>query len=236
MKVAIMQPYFFPYIGYISLIKHSDEFILLDKVQFIRHGWIERNRVLKQNGGWLYVQVPLEKFSRETTIDKVVINNLLEWKNKIKAQLMSYKKTAPYYNRVINLIDDIFKDEFKSIVTLNKICLEKICEYLGFSRTLFVYSEMDLIIESPKKPDEWALNICKVIGTDIVYVNPIGGMDFFDKKKYQNEGVKLCFQKMNLMEYNQKRLPFESGLSIIDVMMYNSPDEINIMLDKFELI
>ena len=95
---------------------------------------------------------------------------------------------------------------------------------------------MEVIIDKPLKPDEWALNICKRIGADIVYVNPIGGMTFFDKDKYEREGVKLVFHKMNLTDYNQKRLPFEAGLSIIDVMMYNSPDEINKMLDKFELI
>jgi hypothetical protein len=121
MKVAIMQPYFMPYIGYISLIKHTDRFILFDKVQFIRHGWIERNRILKQNQGWLYIQVPLKKFSRETSIHNIVINNTQDWKNKIKSQLQVYKKSAPYYYKVIKLVDEIFIFEYDSIVVLNKI-------------------------------------------------------------------------------------------------------------------
>ncbi len=94
MKVAIMQPYFMPYIGYISLIKHSDVFILFDPVQFIRHGWIERNRILKQNEGWLYIQVPLLKSGRDTLIQDCLIDNSKDWKNKILSQLQIYKKKS----------------------------------------------------------------------------------------------------------------------------------------------
>ena len=98
MKLAIMQPYFMPYIGYISLIKNTDQFILFDTVQFIRHGWIERNRILKPNEGWQYIQVPLIKDNgRDTVIKNVRINNAENWKSKIIAQLQHYKKKAPNY-------------------------------------------------------------------------------------------------------------------------------------------
>ncbi len=236
MKVAIMQPYFAPYLGYISLIKHSDEFILFDTVQFIRHGWIERNRVLKQNDGWLYIQVPLEKISRETVIKDVKINNEIEWKKKILSQLVVYKKVAPHYYKVIKLLENVFQNEYTSIVTLNKVLLEEICVYLGFEKTLSVFSEMNLQIEEPKNADEWALNICKVLGENITYINPIGGLDFFDRKKYTDNNISIYFQKMYLELYNQKRENFEAGLSIIDVMMFDSVEEINVMLDKFELV
>ncbi len=105
MKVGIMQPYFFSYLGYFSLIKHSDRFILLDTVQFIRHGWIERNRVLKQNEGWFYIQVPLFKSERGTLIKDIRINNNINWKNKILSQLQIYKKIAPNYFQVIKLLN-----------------------------------------------------------------------------------------------------------------------------------
>ena len=235
-KIGIMQPYFAPYLGYFSLIKHTDEFILFDTVQFIRHGWIERNRILKQNDGWLYIQVPLEKFSRETLIKDVIINNEIEWKKKILSQLVIYKKVAPNYYKVINLINDVFEKEYTSVVHLNKALLEKICEYLCFPKKLPIHSEMGLEIDKVNSPDEWALNICKKLGNGITYVNPIGGLDFFDKKKYIDSGIQIHFQKMNLQPYNQKRDNFEIGLSIIDVMMFNSVDEINIMLNDFELV
>ena len=98
MKLGIMQPYFLPYIGYFSIIKHTDEFILFDSVQFIRHGWIERNRILKQSGGWQYIQVPIIKNNgRETLIKDIRINNTDNWKTKILAQIQHYKKKSYKY-------------------------------------------------------------------------------------------------------------------------------------------
>jgi hypothetical protein len=231
-----MQPYFAPYLGYISLIKHSDEFILFDTVQYIRHGWIERNRILKQNEGWLYIQVPLEKHIRNTLIKDVRIVNDNNWKKKIFSQLVTYKKNAPNYFQVLHLLDEVFEKNYTSVVNLNKVLLEKICDYLGFSKTLTIFSEMNLEIEEAKMPDEWALNICKKLGDNINYINPIGGLDFFDRNKYTKNNIQIYFQKMFLLPYDQKRNQFESGLSIIDIMMFNSPYEINIMLDQFELI
>lgn len=225
-----------PYIGYISLIKHTDVFILFDTVQFIRHGWIERNRILKQNGGWQYIQIPLIKDNgRDTVIKDVKINNAENWKQKILAQLQHYKKIAPYYFRVINLLKELFANDFDDITHLNQKSLQLVCDYLGFQRDFPIFSEMNLSIEEVNAPDEWALNICKAMNVSS-YINPIGGSEFFDRKKYEKSGIDLKFQQMKLDEYDQKRLPFEEGLSILDVMMFNSPDDINVMMDHFELV
>ena len=231
-----MQPYFAPYIGYISLIKYSDLFILFDPVQFIRHGWIERNRMLKQNEGWLYIQVSLEKFSRETLIKDIKINNTSDWKNKLLAQLVPYKKKAPYYYKVVGLLSTVFEKEYTTLVHLNKALLEEICTYLGFYKELPIFSEMNLPIEQPKAPDEWALNICKSLEGEISYINPIGGLEFFDRNKYENNGIPIYFQKMHIIPYNQKNEIFEPGLSILDLLMFNSVEEVNEMLNQYELI
>ena len=237
MRIGIMQPYFFPYLGYISLIKHTDVFILFDPVQFIRHGWIERNRVLKQNEGWIYIQVPLLRYERDTLIKDIVIDDSQNWKSKIVSQIQPYKKVAPNYFKVKDLIEELFSDDFHTIVSLNKHSLELICQYLGFKKELPVFSQMNLEIEQPKAPDEWALNICKAMTTDVTeYWNPPGGFSFFDKAKYDVANIDLKFQKINLLEYNQKKTPFEPGLSIIDVLMFNSVEEVNLMLDNFELL
>jgi hypothetical protein len=236
MNVAIMQPYFAPYLGYISLIKHTDRFILFDTVQHIRHGWIERNRILKQNEGWLYIQVPLEKHSRDILIKDLVINNSSDWKKKIMSQLVTYKRSAPNYYKVVNLLNEVFEKDYHSIVHLNKALLEKISLYLGFPKNLLVFSEMNLQIEQANAPDEWALNICKELGNDVTYINPIGGSEFFDRTKYTSNNIQIFFQKIRLEPYDQKRGHFEAGLSIIDVMMFNPVEEINKMLDQVELI
>ncbi len=231
-----MQPYFFPYLGYFSLIKHTDKFILLDEVQFIRHGWVERNRILKLNDGWLYIKVPLLKFGRDTRIKDCYINNRQNWQEKILAQMVTYKKIAPYFKEINQLLTDLFDKNFDTITQLNKETLLLICNYLNITTNIDKYTDMNINIEKPKEPDEWALNICKAIGVVNECRNPIGGLDFFDKSKYKKENIKLLFQKVNLETYNQKREPFIPGLSIIDVLMFNSVEEVHKMLDNYELI
>jgi hypothetical protein len=237
MKVGIMQPYFFPYMGYYSLIKHTDLFILLDAVQYKRHGWIERNRVLKQNCGWLYLQVPLIKSKGQSTLIKDIrINNMLPWKQKILAQLKPYMKLAPNYKAVIELVNDLFTNEFDDIVTLNRAAIISVCNYLNIQATIKVFTEMDLDIEKPAAADEWALNICKAMGNTDEYWNPPGGKEFFDPDKFKQANIQLKFQMQHLKPYSQKTSEFEPGLSIIDVMMFNSINEINLMMDNYELI
>ena len=236
MKLAIMQPYFLPYLGYFSLIKHTDEFILFDTVQFIRHGWIERNRILKPSDGWQYIMVPLKKHSRETLIKDIEINNDQQWKEKILAQLQHYKKQAPYFSNVIDILNEIFSKEYATIVDLNLASLKTVCNYLGINTPIQVFSLMNIDIEPANAPDEWALNICKALGNVDEYWNPPGGQSFFDKKKYESAGINLKFHSAILTDYDQKRNVFEPGLSILDVMMFNSVEEINKMLDNYELI
>lgn len=236
MKLGIMQPYFFPYIGYFSLIKHVDQFILLDTVQFIRHGWIERNRTLKQNESWQYIQIPLDKHEQRTLIQNITINNSTDWKNKIVAQIQHYKKKAPFYFSTLKLLNEIFAEDYQDITMLDYIALKKVCEYLGISTEIEIFSRMNLTIEPVSAPDEWALNICKAIDGVNEYWNPAGGLSFFDRDKYEQAGVAIKFQQVAITPYDQKREPFEEGLSILDVMMFNSPEEINKMLDNYTLI
>jgi hypothetical protein len=219
MRVGIMQPYFFPYIGYFSLIKHTDRFILLDTVQFIRHGWIERNRILKPDNNWQYLQVPLIKNKgRDTLIKDIIINNNENWQKKISAQLQHYKKKAPYYFKVISLIENIFSEKYDDIVSLNKSTLEKTLDYLGINSKLDVFSKMDLKIEPVNASDEWALNICKAIDGVKEYWNPPGGISFFDKSKYNKNNITLKFQSVKITPYSQNKDSFEPALSILVIV------------------
>lgn len=242
MKMGIMQPYFFPYIGYISLIKHTDEFMLFDPVQFIHHGWIERNRILKPfdknktpipGENWQYISVPLQKHSRETLIKDIKINNDIDWRSKILGQLCCYKKRTPYYEEVIHVVKKGLDIQTDSIVDLNRNILQEVCNYLGIDTKITVFSEEDLSINMPNGPDEWALNICLAKGNVNEYWNPPGGISFFDTTKYEKAGIDLKFQQVELEPYVQKIGYFEAGLSIIDVMMFNSKEEINRMLDNY---
>ena len=226
-----------PYIGYFSLIKHTDEFILFDTVQFIRHGWIERNRILKQTGGWQYVQVPIiKKDGRDTKILDVKIDNSINWQEKMLAQMQHYKKRAPYFYKVRRLTEMLFSEDYDNIVELDRRALLLICEYLDIQTPITVFSQMNLPIEPVHAPDEWALNICKARKAN-TYINPIGGMDFFDRTKYENAGVKLYFMQTCERGYKQfNNESYENSLSILDVLMFNSIETIHKMLDDYKLL
>ena len=236
MKIAIMQPYFFPYIGYFSLIKNTDRFILFDTVQFIYHGWIARNRILKPENGWQYINVPLQKHSREIKIKDVAIKDDLQWRERIIAQLQHYKKSAPYFSTVMSLLNDVLFQEYPGIVSVNQATLKAVCDYLEIKTSIETFSRMDLKVDDAAEPDEWALNICKAMDGVTEYWNPPGGIQLFDRSKYESDKIKLVFQKVQLSEYDQGRLAHEAGLSIIDVMMFNGVSEINKMLDDYELL
>ncbi len=238
MRIAIMQPYFYPYLGYFSLIKNTEKFILFDPVQYIRHGWIERNRVLKQNGGWNYVQVPLVKNKgRETIIKDLEVRVNENWKAKILGQLTFYKKKAPHYHQVINLLKDSLDENETSLVRIVENTLKMTCDYIGIKHDILVFSEMNVKISSEeiKDPDDWALQICKKMHGVDEYWNPPGGKSFFSREKYEEAGIKLKFHEMELNEYPQLGDEFEKGLSIIDVLMFNSPEEVKAMLDNYSL-
>jgi hypothetical protein len=236
MKLGIMQPYFLPYIGYISLIKHTDTFILLDEVQFIRHGWIERNRILKPAEGWQYIQVPIQKHHQTDLIKNVKINNEIDWERKILAQIEHYKKKALNYRQVIDLLQNIFSKKYTSIVELNKETLNLICKYLSIQTDIYVFSEMNLTIEPVLEADDWALNISKALNAN-EYINPPGGVSIFNKDKYEKANIGLKFLEIIPKEYLQKTYStFEPGLSILDVLMFNSVEETNELLEQYKLV
>lgn len=230
-----MQPYFFPYVGYYSLIKNTDKFILFDTVQFIRHGWIERNRILKPNEGWQYIQAPLLKHNRDVLIKELEIKNTEPWREKLKAQLQHYKKRAPHYSDCIDVIDTCLAIETDSIVEVNYNILLHTSKYLGINFDCEIYSNMNLTIDEVNAPDEWALNISKVMGAT-EYINPPGGLEFFNEEKYSKNNIKLTFLGNNCPKYKQRREGFEAGLSIIDIMMFNDVASINNMIDDIKIV
>lgn len=236
MKVGIMQPYFFPYIGYFSLINYVDEFIFFDTPQYIKHGWINRNRVLRQDGTPGYITVPIEKTARDTAIKDIKISNNIDWKKKIYGQLTVYKRKAPYYKDVLCFLHSIFDREYDNkLVDLNIEAIDAVCKCIGIDKKIKRYSQMNIKIAPVYQPDEWALNITKALGGD-VYVNPPGGQVFFNKQKYKKQDIKLIFLQSNFQAYLQKIGHFEEGLSIIDVMMFCKGEEIRDMLFDFKII
>ena len=233
MKLAIMQPYFFPYIGYFQLINEVDKFIIYDDVNYINKGWINRNNILVNNSPNL-IQVPLIAASQNRLIKDILVVDENKWKDKIlKTIYFNYKK-APYYNQIISILEEVLSCEYMSISDLNYFIILKICSYLNIEteliRTSSIYENCDL------KGENRILDICLKEKAD-VYINPIGGQLLYDKIKFQEKGIVLKFINSNASTYNQNNDKFINYLSIIDTMMFCSPKEIVLnSLNKFKLI
>lgn len=234
MKIAIMQPYIYPYIGYFQLINLVDVFVFYDDVNFIKRGYINRNYILNNNERKGFV-VPCKKISQNKKINEVQV--LFDDKNKQKFlnQLNHSYSKAPYFEDVYFLIESFlssFTDVFVSQMAIGTV--KTVCNYLGietkFKKSSEFYSESTSLRGSDR-----ILHICKKeLAQD--YINPIGGKELYDKSVFKKEQIRLNFIKSNKTIYKQYDNDFVPFLSVIDVMMFNSVGDIQKMLNDYELI
>ena len=232
MKLAIMQPYIFPYIGYFQLIKAVDKFVLYDDVNFINRGWINRNRILV-NGKDSMFTIPLKDASQNKLIHEIDVNWDNNWKGKFLKTIEQAYKKAPFYENILPIIEKTIESQevqFSKIIENN---LRLICEYLEIKTEIISSSTIYQNID--KKAQERILDICSQEKATH-YINPIGGFELYDKEVFANENMQMNFIKSLPVEYKQFKNEFVPWLSIIDVMMFNSKEEINKFLDKFELV
>jgi len=234
MKLAIMQPYFCPYIGYFQLINLVDKFVIYDDVQYINDGWINRNRILIQKKKPYMFTLSVKDDSHTLNInERFYINNIKREKNKIfKTIKQSYSK-APYYNNVINLIENIFSIEELNVAKMNIKSLKIICDYLNINTDFIINS--NLKTNSNLNGEERVLYINKKLNSD-KYINSIGGKKLYSKKRFRKNNIELSFLKTKKIEYEQFGYDFVPNLSIIDVLMFNSKKKIKNMLSKYELV
>lgn len=236
MRLAVMQPYFFPYLGYFSLIAATDRFVVFDPVQFIRRGWINRNQILKPDYRTSqYVTVPIAKQSRETTIRDTEIAANSDWETRIVAQLQHYKKRAPYFADVMKLLRRCFDLKTNSIVELNLHCLQIICESLEIDLDVVRFETIERDVEPAGRAGEWAVNVSRVMNAKS-YLNPIGGREIFDTQDFSKHGIELAFIQNQLTSYCQNNSQFIPGLSILDVMLFNSHAETRRLVDDFVIL
>ena len=232
MKLAIMQPYIFPYIGYFQLIKAVDKFVLYDDVNFINRGWINRNRILV-NGKDSMFTIPLKDASQNKLINEIDVNWDNNWKSKfLKTIEQSYKK-APFYLETLSIIEktiDTEEGKFSEIIEQN---LRLICKYLELETEII--SSSSIYQNTDKKAQVRILDICLQEKANH-YINPIGGLELYDKDVFAKENITMNFIKSKSVEYKQLKNDFVPWLSIIDVLMFNSKEEINKFLDNYELV
>lgn len=229
MKLGIMQPYFFPYIGYFALIARTDRWVVFDTVQYIRHGWVNRNRILHPARGWQYILVPLQKHGRDTTINQIQIAAEQDWRQKILRQLDHYRRRAPFFQQTMDLVEACLSCTAGRLVELNTHCLARVCAYLDIPLDMQVFSALDLPLGPVHAPGDWALRIAQTLEAD-EYINPPGGADLFEPAAFAAAGIQLTIQQPIEHSYPTPGYSFEANLSIIDVLMWNSPESVRRVL------
>lgn len=235
MKVAIMQPYIFPYIGYFQLVNAVDVFVFYDDVNFIKGGWINRNKILVNNKEFMFT-IPLENPSSFSLINQTSIclqktkNNNLKLLRTIE---QSYKK-APYFKSVFPIVNELFSvNENENISELAIESVKLIAGYLEL-KTNFKISSLDFPDSKLLKKTSRIIEICKKENV-INYINPIGGVQLYTKQEFNNVSIQLSFLKSKPIEYKQFDNEFVPWLSIIDVIMFNSKERVVSMLNEFDL-
>lgn len=233
--LAVNQPYFFPYIGYFQLLYSADIFIFYDDVNFIKQGWINRNQILVGQQTMVFT-VPLQNQSSFSKIKNTKINRILyaKWCQKfIKTIEQNYKK-APFYEAVSALVFEVLKTEHDSISDLAIDSVVQVFAYLGVD---FKYEKSSCL--SPNFIDfersDRLIAIAKGKGYKN-YINPIGGQALYNKKYFEENGVNLFFLKPVLSNYERFDGDFTSGLSIIDVLMFNSKEAVVRMISEYKII
>ena len=231
MRLGIMQPYLFPYLGYFQLIGAVDKFVLLNDVQYINRGWINRNRILI-NGQATLVTIPLEKASQNKLIKDINLVQPTIWAPKILKTIEQAYCKAPFFNSVYLLLKNIINYPELNLSRFIEQSLRQLIAYMHL-KTEVVPGSAGYATEH-LKAQEKILAICQKEKASH-YINPVGGTELYDKEAFAQKQIKLSFLRPGLGAYKQKAPSFVPGLSIIDVLMYNSPDEISTLLQDYTL-
>lgn len=234
MKLAIMQPYFMPYIGYFQLLNAADIFVIFDNVQFIKYGWIQRNRIVVNSQIKMF-SLPIKKGPYEANINEKSLS-FSEWnreRRKLLIQLEHSYGKAPYFQNIFPFISNCILHDEQDLTKFICHSLEQIKSYLGIKTKLLIASDLD--VDHSLEKQERILSICELLNAN-KYINSIGGQELYDFESFAGKGIKLQFLKSKPITYSQFTNEFIANLSIIDVMMFNDVPAIQKMLGHYDYI
>jgi hypothetical protein len=219
-----MQPYLFPYPGYFQLIMAADKFVIYDDVNFIKHGWINRNYILLNGAKHLFT-IPIQNISSYSKINETIIaDKPFNWENKLLQTLNQAYKKAPFFNEVFPILELVIRGSIgKTISGLASESIVAVMEYLS-ATTLLVQSSK-IYENNHLKNEDRVIDICLKENAK-TYVNAIGGIELYNKNRFAENKIRLQFIQSKGLRYKQFGKEFIDGLSIIDCLMFNSPEEI----------
>jgi hypothetical protein len=235
MKVAVMQPYLFPYLGYYQLVNAVDKFVFFDDVNFINKGWINRNQILQQNEACRFT-LPLVKASQNRMINEIEIADFVKWRKDFIKQIEFNYKKAPCFAFLCSWLRDfLFSKEYKLISDLTAGSVQAIAGLLGMSTAFEFSSALNYRNEATQDGQSKILRICEMMGADS-YINPKNGTGLYDMQHFKNKNISLNFIQMEDIIYRQFQADkFVPYLSMIDVLMFNDIEEARRLLNKYTL-
>ena len=231
-----MQPYVFPYLGYYQLIRAVDHFVVLDDVTYIKQGWINRNQILVEGRAAMF-SVPLEGASSHAMIRDVLVNgkSYSHWRTKfLKTLAFNYRK-APFFAEIGPIVEDVIAAPGTERVSIRDIAVHSLDAVMRYLRVPFPYS----LSSDYAKPDDVrgadrVLLLCRARGAD-TYCNLPGGAKLYDRDAFRSQGITLEFLTPHDVVYPQNRANFVPGLSMLDVLMFNSREAVRTMLGAYAL-
>lgn len=232
MKVGIMQPYFFPYIGYWQLLNAVDRYVIYDDVNFIKGGWINRNRILINSEAKLF-NIQMQGASPNKLISEIRVSDNIVWKKKLLKTIENAYKKAPFYNNIFPIIEEIINYDEINLAKYLANSIKKVCKYLDIETELIISSTLNK--DNNLRAQDKVIAICKELEAT-EYYNAIGGQELYSYEDFKNEGIKLSFLKTNEIKYEQFKDEFVSNLSILDVLMFNSVTDVRNFLNQYKLI
>ncbi len=233
MAVAIMQPYFFPYLGYFQLVQAVDHFVLYDDVMFIKKGWINRNRIWMQGQDFMFT-IPLQKQSQNKTIRESNVAWNTEFPSKFLVQLRSAYKKAPHVDAIMTLIEGVLAEKPISLADLAGNSIQATWNYLGLTKNFYFSSELSVSADLGRA--ERLIEITKSFG-ESVYINAANGKELYTKPSFAQNGIDLKFIQCELPYYAQGNGgAFLAGLSMIDVLMWNDVQNVRDLLTSYVLV
>lgn len=229
MRLAIMQPYFFPYLGYFQLIHAVDTFVIYDDVNFIKGGWVNRNYILGGDRKQL-LTLPLAGASQNKLIDQVSLAG--NTARLLKTIRQNYAK-APNFVAVFSLVEEVLGSPERNLARLLDMSLRKVCIHLGLQPTWSVSSGLNK--DNKLRGEAKILDICETLGATH-YINLPGGKMLYNTDAFADRGIKLSFIESIPVEYRQFGGAFVPNLSILDVMMFNDSEQCARLLREYVLV
>jgi len=233
MRIAIMQPYLFPYLGYFQLMHAADKFLLLDDVNYINRGWVNRNNILVNDKPFRFT-LPLQKVSQHKKINETMIAADEKWKKKFMATLQAAYHQSPYFDEVFEMIKSIITSGELSLSIFLQNSLEKIVAYIGMETPMISVGSAETA--SSLKGQERILDLCLANKAE-EYINLPGGKSLYNPVEFTNRNVRLLFIEPHFPVYTQPRQQaFVPGLSIIDILMNNSRESVLAMIKDYDIV